>query len=179
VDPHRWILDMYSASYHAPGGGTLYSVVAVWPTAALATRNARAEASARGLACDRHEATGEPAYRASGGVLRRTFASVSALPAPLISATTVFARRTIWTDDYSARKLRYSARKLRLGRHRVKLGIEQFSSYEDVFGFVVGPAEVWLVASSVKQPIDATNERDTLMTIHARAEAHSLSVQGS
>jgi hypothetical protein len=173
VSPHRWVANVYSASFHSAAAGSLYSEVLVWPTAAVARRNAQAEASARGLACDRLQAADEHAYRASAGLLRRSLVSLSALPASSAGVSTVFAHRTIWTDEYSARH------QGRLRRNGVKLGPTTLSSYEDVFGFVVGPAQVELVASNVKQPMSAATEGDALRAIYDRAEAHELSAEGS
>jgi hypothetical protein len=172
VNPRRWIANSYSATFQSAAAGSLYSEVLVWPTGAVAKRNARAEASPQALACDRLQAADEHAYRASTGVLRRSLVSVSALPAAPTGASTVFARRTIWTDEYSARH------QGRRGRHGVRLGPTTLRSYEDVFAFVVGPAQIQLVANSVKQPMSTTTERDALTAIYARAASHELSVNG-
>ncbi len=172
VDPRRWVTNRYSSTYHDPDGGSLRSVVLVWPTVALAAENAKAELSARGRACFLREEAGVRTYRASGVLVRQVLKSVSRLPDPLPVVPEAFEWGTIRTDHASAH--RYDG----FGR-QITLGPETSSSYEDLFGFVVGPAQIWLVSRSLGTITNSTTERDLLRTIYERAVARRLSSAGS
>jgi hypothetical protein len=176
VDPNRILVNRLSPIYHQPQAGaeehvgSMYSVVLVWPTAALAAKNANAFLRPRGVACVARGKPHELTYKAvGGGVVRRVRKSISRLPDPFPRAPASFEFRTIWTEHIPA-KPHY---KSRLGTF--SFPAETASFYEDELGFVLGPAQVVLVTLSHVQSMPSTTEQDALMTIYERSEAHRLS----
>jgi hypothetical protein len=169
VDPHRILINRHSPLYHRPQQGSMYSTVLVWPTAALAAKNANAGLSPRGLACFTREEPRERTYKENGAVVRQVRKSLTRLPDPLPRASSSFEFRTIWTNHYPAQPHFKSP----FGT-TIPIPAETGTVYEDELGFLLGPAQVFLVTLSSLKAMSPSTEQDAFMTIYERAVAHKL-----
>ncbi len=159
VSPGRVVLQMHSPEFSVGHGARSQleeSEVEVWPTSGLAAHNFAANHTARYRACfvRFREAENKNLNKGRAGKVLYGPLTVSALPAPLPGVAQSFGFRI-------AQSL------LRDGQLRLRI-------YHDVFGFLVGPAEVELQATGFSRPVPSATEKRLLSLLYSRANANKL-----
>jgi hypothetical protein len=176
VSPYRRVVDIRSVRFKGATASPRESVrsdVTVWPTSAVAEHNTAAEVSRRGRACAQHLlerlAIGEI------GTVHLSHISIAWLPPPLPGGR----------GSYGARiRLTISAQlapgKTQSGRSTATIESSspnatrvQIPVYIDTFGFLAGPAQVSLTATSLKRPASSAIEHRLLSVLYSRAKAHT------
>jgi hypothetical protein len=136
-------------SGRAANARSLQSEVEVLPSAALAASSLAAYSSPRGLACiSKAENT---LHRRRRGTLRLGPVTITRLAVPLPRAARSFGLRITATLHGAKRHI---------------------PVYKDVFGFLVGPAEIELTAVGFTHPIPAATENRLLAVLYQRATDH-------
>jgi hypothetical protein len=159
-DPRRWLVDRHSRVFGKRGTGYMLSVVAVMPTAALAVEDTKAGLSARAFDCEAREVAPATTHLANGKLFDRGPGTLSRLASPLPGVSYSFEWRATWTHVLGPPDSFGPAVTLR--------------SYEDLLGFVAGPAEIQLISHSTENPLPIATELQALTAIYRRAEAHKL-----
>jgi hypothetical protein len=156
---HR-IAHIYSTELSAGSGLNskfMKSIVEVWATPALVARNNKSSHSSRGKSCFvrflnavRRRSNQERRGRRPIGPF-----TISIVPNPLPGASHSFRTRIDET------------RLLRTGALRAHI-------YRDIFGFVVGPAEIELEATGIGRPAADPTEAKALQLLLNRATANAI-----
>jgi hypothetical protein len=158
IDPSRRVLYAYSNLYGpqaTPGRASLRSGVLVWPTPSLASVDAAAGLSPRGFACFVRSQAPATVHTSSGRVIYRGRATVTRFANPLVGVADAYDWHTTWTITLPRAPF-------------------FFHTYEDILGFVAGPAEVVLVAQSTRAPIPPATESQALEAMYARARRYKF-----
>jgi len=139
-----------------PGGTIVRSVVEVLPSPAVAAGNLAAFQSAAGMRC--YVRFLEAANKRRPGALRWGHTRISPLPDPLAGQAPSFARRV--TNIL----------------HGAGAGglPAQITVYHDTYAFVVGSAEVELLATGFTAPVPLPTEQRLLELLYSRATVHHL-----
>jgi hypothetical protein len=154
-NPYLPLVVLFSPIYGQRGTGNMRSQVAVAPTAALAESDARAGLSARAFRCFA-KAVAPATVSLAGKPFDRGPGTLTRLASPLPGVPDSYEWRITWTRSF------------RLGpQYDIK-------SYEDLLGFVAGPAEIDLAVRSVDRPLPEATELQALRGIYNRAKADGL-----
>jgi hypothetical protein len=151
---------------------TISSEVVVWPSSAIAERNAAAQTGPRGRACAQHLLE-RLALKTLTSRVRLASSSISWLPAPLHGARGSYAAHVTMNVTAESPRTQTGASSAVLESSTASERKLQVPVYLDIQGFQSGPAQVTLTALGVKRPPSSSAEHRLLSLLYSRATTHT------